>query len=242
MALVNLVRRLLRFRLLVLFGLVPALLLGARLGFDVSTNPPGLASRAVKSVSVSTRVFLQDARASAVDLGPSVTDGLGTRARLMADLMATDVRRGDIARRAGIVPQDLTVITPASDVVPVLVPVAVKSATAANLISTPYALVLGADGNIPIVSLRASAPRPADARRVVVAAVQTLNQMIVDGTVRSRPPALNMAELGAPTATVTTQGSKLALALAATVMLFGMWWGAVLVGRAIVARGHPRVG
>ena len=105
----------------------------------------------------------------AADLDSGVAETLGLRAGLMADLLATDSIRAEIARGSGIAPAELAMLPPASAAPSLPVTLAVAATEAARATTEPYALAIAADHTIPIVSfpvdgagLRAApgAPRP----------------------------------------------------------------------------------
>ena len=144
MELVGILRLLARHRGLVACGIVLAVILGMWVAFKVSVSPPGLASRARDGFTSSTRVLVQVDDGLTPELDTEASLSLGRRARLIGDLMATDRIRADIARRAGLPLEQLTVIAPSTYAVPVVAPIANEANAAALAVAAPYLLLVDA--------------------------------------------------------------------------------------------------
>jgi hypothetical protein len=226
---------LVRYRRLVVLGLVPALLAGAVIGLRGPAG--GSSNRVGETVSASARVLLQGPDSLPVDLNPKASDSVAARARMIGDLMASDAARTDIARRAGLALAQLTVVTPTSGTVEDPVPIGIEGAAAARA-KTSFVLTVGADGSIPILTLSAGAPTGVQAVRVVTAAEEGLAQLVSAG--RSQGDGLRVLPLGAPRTQVVGASSKLPLGVAAALVFFGFWCMAVVLLTAALSGLHER--
>lgn len=238
MELLSILQRLAQHRVLVVAGIVPALLAGLIIGFQVSLSPFAIASRDETRTIGRAQILIQTQREPIADLQPEGAElpTLGARALMMSDLMATDTVRRDIARRAGIALDRLTVVAPSQNLAEVPTRLAVE-ANALRL-TTPYVLIAAADGVIPIVSLAATAPPKVDPRPLAAAGVASFQQLVSAQDVRS---GLRAAALGPARAQIIHEGSKVPLGVAATFMIFLLWCSAIVVLTSWLARlSRPR--
>ncbi|MCW2958748.1 MAG: hypothetical protein JWP18_1551 [Solirubrobacterales bacterium] len=226
MELRSILQQLLRHRRLAALGVVPALLAGMLLAFRVSST--GIASRSNSTVSASVQVLLRSTDAPPFDLAPRTVDSGARRAELLAHLMASDAVRKQIARGGALAaPAALTIVTPASDSVPELPPIALE-ARAIGAPRTPFVLEVKADGNVPIMGLKATAPTAAAAISIARAAASTLDRLLTDDSPPTGP-RLGALALGAPTAQAVANGSKLPAGIAGALAVFGLWCAVVVV-------------
>jgi hypothetical protein len=154
-----------RRRWLVIAGFVAAL----PVAFVLQSDPvPGSGTAAAQVMLDTPRSDL--ASAPVVD----DTANLATRAGLVAHSMTTDEVRDRLASSLGMPADRLALMdTSFSDpVAPTTLPLAASEA--ANTAPEPYLLQMRADGTTPILWLAARAPDPADAARLVDAAVKDL--------------------------------------------------------------------
>ena len=183
MELVDILRVLVRRRIGVVVALALSVLAGAAVQYQISLLPPRLGERVSTSSTAHTRLLLTaPAQPPTVDLNSELGDTLGLRAGLLADRMTTYAVRQEIAERAGIRPEDLAVLSPASQGPPLAVPIGVEAADAARLTSEPYALSMAADPTIPIVSFSVAAPDAEGARHVAQAATAAYEGLVAAGT------------------------------------------------------------
>ena len=163
----------------------------------------------------------------AFDLKSHITDTLGVRAALLADLLSTDDVRAQIARKAGLQPGQVAVLTPAMDQPTLQLALPIAATTAAATAVEPYVLVVTNQGSIPILSLKALGPSPLGAAKVANAAADALRGLIA--TKSSGRPEIIVERLG-PAVSRPSSGSKRPMALAVLVVMFGVWcFGLVVV-------------
>ena len=241
MEIVAVLRVLRRHRLLVAAGALPALLVALSLQFQLSLMPPGLASKERQYGVATSRVLLSAPAAPAFDLDSEITDTLGVRARLLADLMATDDVRAKIAARAGVEADQLAVMGPAMGPPKVLVPLAVSATEASVSAREPYVVLVSVQEQVPIISLRGAAPDEAAAARVVDATAKSLEQLISDRSAGGS--ALRVEALGPAAGRTIVEGAKPVAAVIAAILVFALWAAAVVVVSGLARywrASHPR--
>jgi hypothetical protein len=214
-----------RHRVLLAAGAVIALLAAVAYVYRISPSSPHFSTRTTTSGVASTRVLIT-AKASEESVEQSDLEStLGTRAELLADLMATDQTRGEIAAGAGVKADDVAVVTPAMGGPIVPVPIATLSSQAAA--NQPALNVIGvsADGQIPIVTIRGYAPDAPRATRLVNSASDALRKLLrtqaKSGTFATEPLG------GVVTATRVESPSRM-LGAIVFLFLFVMWSAAIV--------------
>lgn len=240
MAIVGILRSLLRHRLALACGLLPAVLTGIFVAYHVSLNPFGPNAPKRDIVSASGRVLLEGDEAPPIDLETNVSDPLGPRSLLLADLMATDRVRRDIAVRAGLARDALTIISPAMRSVELPVPLAVEAM--ATAVGGSHTLTISGDGNVPILTLRARTPDPA-AGDIVDAAIASLNDLLASGVPDAATGSgLRIQRLGPTLSTVAREGSRPAMGVVVALVVMGLWAGAIVLLSGALRRRPPPSG
>jgi hypothetical protein len=181
MELAAILRELWRWRILVAGGAALAALAAVTVMYSVTLSPPGLKSRSYDVGAASARALIDTPSSKVVDLGSGQTNtpanvdigALGTRAKLLVNLMAGDALRAAIAKRLGIRSDELIAFAPSvggpRD--------ARTTAPAPSAENTGlHMLSLEADGELPIISIDARAPSPAEAEALANAAVPALRE------------------------------------------------------------------
>lgn len=238
---VRILRLLRRHPLLVAIGALVAVLAGLMSTYDISPLPPKLTIRATSSGTASGRVLLSARKEPAFGLETKVAGTLSARAKLLADLMATEESRARIAREAGVATDELAILGPSSGAPALSLPLAVQATEAAALARAPYLLKADVDGPVAIISLRSSAPDSTVAARIVDAAAASLDDLISSRSART--PALLVERLGPPVEHTIVVAHSPALAAIVTFVLFVLWCAAiVLVGFRFGPRSGLRVG
>ena len=231
MELVDLLRILARHRIALAFGLVLAVLAAVVVQYQVSLSPFSLTERVTKASTAQTRLLVDAPdKPSTLDLDAGVAETLGLRAGLLADLLATDGVRDDIARQSGIQPSDLAVLAPASSPPSLPVPLAVAASDAASVTREPYVLSAAADVSIPIVSLSVAAPDTASAKRIIQAAMGEYKDLISErvGT-RKGTVDLTVDQLGEIRTTTTVDRMHPAIGVGVAIAVFTLWAVALLL-------------
>lgn len=222
MELIDVLRVLARHRLALVVGLLVAIAAGLAVQYRVSLSPLALSERVSTTTTAQTRLLLDAPdKPSAVDLDPGVADTLGLRAGLLADLLATDAVREEIARDSGVPPSELAVLPPASASPSLPVPLAVAAVEAAQVTTEPYTLAVAADASIPIVSLRVVAPDAASAKRIAAATSTAYERLVA--TRLGKPSRLSVERLGRIRTETTVDRLPRAVGLAAVIAVFTMW-------------------
>jgi hypothetical protein len=234
---VDILRVLLRARLLVLVGALLAVLAGLLAAYHVSIAPPGITSRQTVTGLGVTRLQLDTDPALVTNARSQDIAVLGTQARLIADLMASARVKAEIARDTGIAGAKLLVIGPSMLEPVVPSPLAKRASEVAAAAREPYVLTVGAGlgSELPIITIETAAPDARRADRLADAAVKGLASSVSSlgspGTSR-----LILRPLGAPRVGSKVSDSKLPMAMAAAIVLFAMWCGAIVVAAGIAAR------
>jgi hypothetical protein len=238
MEIVSILRALRRHWLLVAAGAGLAGLVAIVLTFHATVLPPKLGSRQQTSAYATARVFIAARTQPAFDLESQLTDTLGTRAALLADLLSTDAGRAKIARAAGLDPGQVGVVTPAMKPPVLALALPVSASEAASTASEPYVLTVNADGTIPIISLGARGPDAIRAGRVVNAAAASIGDLIA--TRSSGRPDIVVERLGPAVTRTVVNGPRKAIAAAAAVVIFSLWCFALVVVSGLSGRGRRR--
>jgi hypothetical protein len=215
---VTILRDLWRRRTLV--GLV--LLLAASVGIMVAYRvsfPPRLESRKHVVGISSARILIDTPNSQVVEVAPTGSDTLGTRASLLASLMVDGVVKSAIAERAGLRPSELIGVSQsaAEDSAP-----AGPRGRSASVMTTR--VITNSSGEqLPIIDVQAQAPDAQRAARLASAAVTGLRAYLESkAALQSIPEAkrLQVTGLGVPQAADVVRGSHDLLALVAVIVIF----------------------
>lgn len=226
-------------RLAVAVGLLVAIVAGTAISYRVSLAPPRLESREYQ-VGVATVDVLVDSGLSQVaDLGGGElrTDlaSLGTRAQLLANLLAAGLLRERIAARAGIDPRRLRarVLAASTDAAPQK-PAALDGPIGPRATT----LTVSVRDLVPIITIDAQAPDPATAERIVTAATTELESFQQVVSPRHVPHArrLVIKTLGRTRAATSVHGPRRIHGLIASVLIFGLWCAAIVFNQPIARR------
>jgi hypothetical protein len=231
-----------RRRLLLGVGLLAAV----AVAFALGSSPPSTSAVAW------TRVVLDTPKSQLVDAEPVAANSLPWRAGLLAHLLATPGTQEQIARAAGLRPEDLKVIDPTTVRPPVLAAVPQKASEAASSATPPYTLVATvADDALPLLALTATAPDRAAARRLASAATRLLERqsaqagayksMILTGGGENRLEAFEVKPYSPVRTDVIKSGGGPVKAIGAAFSVWVLWCAGVLalplLGR--ILRGRP---
>jgi hypothetical protein len=234
---VDILRVLLRARLLVLAGGLLAVVVGLLAAYQVALVPPGVTSRQTVTGLGVARLQLDTEPSLVTNARSTDITVLGTQARLIADLMASAPVKAEIARGVGIPDAKLLVIGPSMLEPVVPSPLAKRASEVAAAAREPYVLTVGAGlgSELPIITIETVAPTARRADRLAKVAVKGLATSVSSlgspGTSR-----LILRPLGAPRAVSKASDSKLPLAFAAAMVLFAMWCGVIVVAAGVGAR------
>jgi hypothetical protein len=237
MELVGILRSLWERRLLVGLGVLVALAVGM------------LASRQASPASVSwdasSRLLVDTPDSQLVRPNPKASETVAIRASLLADLAAREDVAAAIAREAGVRSDQLAVMGPATEALtPVPTPL-VTQAAAVSSAAAPYVVVVTADSELPIISVRANAPDAEHARSLVEAVASGLRSLIA---ARDGGDGFSVELLTPPQAEPLVAASRAPLfAAAGALATLGVWCIAVMLlsgrseRRGAVSRTQPGV-
>jgi len=237
---ISILRMMGRHRWAIAAGLPIAALIGLSMLYNLSVFPPKLGSKERTSATAAARVLISQPDLSTFTLDSDSHQTLPTRAILLADLLMTDVARVEIARDAGIDPEQLTILGPETGPSPLEITLATEATAAAAAPTGPYLLTAAADGHIPIITLRGFAPDQQTAIRLTSAANRTLRRTVAAKS--GEMPNLITDRLGAPSARIIVDGPKKAMAVVAFLVFFTFWATAVIIFFALRARRRPKPG
>ncbi len=169
-----------RYWLLVVPGILLAMLAGTATLYQVSLSPPGLASRVASGGVAAGDSMLTTSAAPAFQISSKshLADNLPSRAVMLANYMSADEIRDEIAQRAGIDPKELAVFGPVSGSPPIEVPIATEATAAALLPQEKYRVSVATQVSPPIITVRANAPRAAEAAKLVEAVRGTMDVVL----------------------------------------------------------------
>jgi hypothetical protein len=243
MEFVSILRALGRHKFLVVLGFAASIVLGLVLAGRLALMPPRFVNHQTTSGVATTKVLVAAPKTPTTSLDPKAdtTGSLGIRAELLADLLATDGLRRQIAQAAGIAPDQLAVLGRATEPPQLKVPLAVSGAEAAVTATEPYVVIARAEQQqVPIIALRASAPSGPQAARVIEAAAKTLEQQVAN----EKPGQIDLAiqRLGSPVVKSFVRGPRKSIAATGAALFFGLWCAAIVVlGRPRRRRRDPRL-
>jgi hypothetical protein len=233
MEIINIARLLWQRRIIVGVGLLLAVAVGA-LAADGQLPGPG-GSAATKPRNASIRVLVDTATSQLVTPNPRSADTVAARAALIADLMASDAAKAEIARRARIRPAQLAVIGPGVTVPTIPTKLSERTATTVEGAPEPYGVTLYADGEVPIVAIDARAPGALEARALARAATATMASLTAPPKPEMRRGFVAQA-LGPPVLARAESGSGPAVfAIAAFLGTLAIWCGGVVLASGLTA-------
>lgn len=229
MELVSIIAVLRRHWVLLIPGAALALLAGLAAMYHLSLSSPHLGSRRTTSGAAIGKSLLTTSAAPAFQLSNKATQQgtLPDRSIMLADVLATERLRTDIARRAGIQPNQLAVFGPSAGAPIITVPIAVEGTATAAIGTEPYRATISTQASPPILTVRASGPTPAGAAKVVEAVRGTITDELAPragGNAQIAVQSLGPVNEGL---VVREPGKKIAVAVATFV--FGFWCACVVV-------------
>jgi hypothetical protein len=227
MEIISILRVLRRFRLLVAAGAALSILVALMMAYQVSFLPPSLASKQRTSGVATARVIIAARTQPAFDLKSHITDTLGTRAALLADLLSNEDLRARIARGAGLKPDEVAVLTPVWGAPTIDIALPVSATEAASLAYEPYVLRVTSAGKIPIIALRAIGPDPVRAAKVANAGIAAIDELIANRS--PGRPNIVVEKLGPALTTTVVTGPRRAVAAGAALVVFGLWCTGIVV-------------
>lgn len=217
MGLVALLRVLWRRRIAVLVGLFVAIAVAVA-GIRLKGGPTATTSAASKVLIDTPRSLVASANApGALTIYP--------RARVIADLMAAERARAEVAHRAGLGPAEVAVLGPGAAAPPLVITGLAEAAAEVVRPVAPYLVSIEVTPGLPILSITASGADRDTAVALGKAAVATL-----PAVARSAPgggDSVKVETLGEPTIATETSGGRKTIAVAAC-LLFGIWCFAVV--------------
>ncbi len=230
MELLNLFRLLWARKLLVALGIPLAIAAGLMAARAVGSSAAG-------SAVASSQVVLDTSDSQLVAAAPRQVDTLTIRARLLADSMAGDEARKVVAREAAIQPDDLAILgTWVGSDPPIESPLVDRAAAISNAPPVPYLLTLVADDEAPLIRIGATAPDAEQARALSDAVLAGLMESVseLDG---GHDGGFVVERTGSPRVTPVPASSRaIPVAVAATVVVFGLWCALVLVAGSVWRR------
>jgi hypothetical protein len=212
MGLVALLRVLWRRRLAVLVGLVAAVAVGV-VGIKMKGPPKATTSAASRVLIDTPRSLVANAKApGALTIYP--------RARVIADLMATEGAEAEVARRAGLDPDEVAVLGPGAAAPPLVITAVAEQAAEVVRPVAPYLVSVEVTPGLPILTITATGADLETAVALGEAAVATL-----PAVARAAPgggDSVAVETLGEPNIATKVSGGRKTIAAMALV-LFGAW-------------------
>jgi hypothetical protein len=229
---VRILRKLWRMRRVVAVFAVIAVGLGALVAYHPSFPPQ---SRKYEVGTAATRILIDTPASQVVAVAPKASGDLGVRASLLANLMAEGALKAEIARRAGLPPNRLVTIAPAtSDAVPATKPAAARGPKANVL--TLNTLTNDSGEQLPIIDVLAQAPDPRRAVVLANAAVSGLTDYLSSTASVDKVAArhqVRVRALGTAQGRTETRGPSGTIAFLVALFVFGMLCGLLLLAAAV---------
>lgn len=241
MGAVAILRSLWQRRLLVAVGVAFAIAVGIMLTYRVGVGvPPSLESRQYDVGIASAEVLVDSPNSQVIDLGGSAARAdiasLSVRARLLADLLATNPLKHRIARRAGVTPQLLVALPPSTEMVVEAGPL---ESASTDRTSDPRAHVLSlrVHEELPIIGIDSQAPDEQLAARIADAAVAELGLYLENAASATDVPSsrqIVVEPLGRAGSSTSGRGPGATLAVIAGFLAFVLWCAGILVVSGLV--------
>jgi hypothetical protein len=251
MDVVSSLRTLWRFRVVVAVLAAVALIIGLATAYRIQ-GPTSFQSRGYEVGIASAQALVDTPSSQVADLGSEDTASvdiatLSTRAGLLANLMTTSPMKDEIAARAGIAPDQLIAVPPATaapggaDAAAPGVKVTADNRKASILRVTIPELQ---SGQIPILSVRTQAPDEKTAGRLATESIAVLEQQLASRADDDKVPAgrrVVVRPLGGAQTSLEARGASKSMAIAAAIgfLLFGC---AALLGVVALANGWRAAG
>jgi hypothetical protein len=229
---VAILRVLWRRRVVVAVGVVAAIGVGVLVARGQTTH----------AGAASTRVVLDTPDSQLVNRAPKGADSLEWRAAMLANLIAREPVRRQIARDLRIAAGQLSVIEPALTTPTVPTPLASHALAAAET-TGDYVLTVQYEPGLPIISMETRAPDAVRATRLVEAATRALTTAAKTPRDPRELQGFVVDSFGRPQSWETVSAPDRWLALGVSVVVFALWCAglALLAGMARAWRAAGRV-
>jgi hypothetical protein len=231
---IGILRVLWRRRLLVALGAMLALALALLSLYRISPGlPPSLQSQTTRSGFAWQRLLVDTPHSVLADAKALGADAIASKAVLLGDLTEGDSVRRQMAADIGVRPADVGVIGPGS-LVPAMVTPLATQALEVTRPHQPYLVSISESPDLPILSVFATAPEPADAARLVratAAAIGSLSRRALGPGGEARVEPLGAVQTGA-----RVGGPRKAKALAVAAILLLLWCVGVVLFDALARR------
>jgi hypothetical protein len=235
MQLIAIIHTLWRRRIIVGLALFVSICIGVLFAYNVSLGvPPDLKSRRTYVGVASARVLVNTPHSIIADLNPTGGGNLPTHAQLLANLIASDAIRSDIAKTAGIPVTQLAVLPPSIGGV-----VQTTLATTATPPAGADTLTVNADADLPLVAIDAQAATPKQAAALANGAVTALENYVRSVATTENIPASRQAvitALGTAQGTTAARGMSPLYGMIATLVLFALSCYAIVFASGITRR------
>jgi hypothetical protein len=246
MELITILRSLWRVRFAVAVVALLSLVAGIAMAFRISL-PANLQSRHYEVGIGSSTALVDTPKSQVVDLGgANATTDFGTlsgRATLLASLMTSSPIKDEIAARAGIAPEKLIAIPPASPIAGASTGASVSGATVSP--TDPKANILRTNvpsldtGQIPIITVNTQAADAGRAGRLANAAITVLQSYLQSQAGRDNVPDARrviVRQLGPARSTTVTRGPRKIMGVIGALAVF-MFGCAAILGFGALVRG-----
>jgi hypothetical protein len=187
-------------------------------------SPVGYVAIATADIQIDTpRPLAADLRAS--------TATIAEQSMMLGERLAADDARALIARRAGVSPDHLAILSRRTEIVGRAGPVARGAVEAASSTTSAFRLTVSSTSDAPIISVVAAAPDEAVAGRLA-AATAPAAEMVIEAAPDTVKKRLEVKLLGSPVTTVVTFGGpRPLLGVIASLLFFVAWcWCLVVAG------------
>jgi capsular polysaccharide biosynthesis protein len=232
MELVNILRQLWRWRLLVLAAGALAIACGILASYKV-TLPSHLESRQYKVGLGSVNVLIDTPDSQVIDLDPKGADAVGTRANLLANLIATSPIKSAIAARVHMPASQLTFVTPSAGGVttPLADDASVQNKRNESIISIRTAT------DLPVISVDTQAADAETAGRLANGAVLGLRDYLTSVAATQKVPEarqLVLRQLGAAQVGTAVRGPRRLIGILVILFVFALGCVAIVVVSGVV--------
>jgi hypothetical protein len=237
MELVHALKTLWRRRAMVAVGAALAFLVALALHYQMTVFPPGLHHKGARLGAATTELMI-DAPQSAIGDLRRTTDPLIARTGIFARFLGANGATGAIARAAGVPVSKLSVEGPLLQVDGVPDPNTAARALGSDRRPPPYIIQVQQGDQLPVLTVYTQAPTKEEARRLADGTATGLSAYLTGYEDREAIPPkrrVEIRQLGSASATSVVTAPGKFKSVAAFVVILGLWCGALLATRSIVA-------
>jgi hypothetical protein len=239
MGTVGLVRALRRCRVALAVGAALALLIALAGTHQLSLFPPGIASKETTTGFATQRLLIDTPTSLLGDAAPKGSTGAAFRASFLGNVVGATPTHAAIARRVGVGFDELGIVGAGAAPPGTMSPAAIK-AVEASPPRQKYVLTYNETPGLPLLTVFATAPTEAGARRLAAAGTVALSRAAAE--TGAAADSARVRTIGTMNSGAKASGPGKATGIAIALLFFVVWvFGSLIVDRILRERHRRRV-